>query len=243
MKNQYFGDVRDLFKYDLIQEIMQQSLELRQFSFIPMLTENDDKKDGNNRIIDERTEKGHRPGTQNSELVQYLRKYDEIPRDQKDFTEILGYFKKQGMPTIIYGSDGCHQDRYFTQGNRREYFSDIPGHTLKSALVYVDPDNGLEVKKPSGKHLRYSEVRTLFERMSDDSLLMIYQHFPRENHAKYINRRVEKLRDVTKKNPLWISDNEIIFFFVAKNDQTHNDLENVLSDYSGRYENYCLNTV
>ncbi len=243
MKNQYFGDVRDLFKYDLIQEIMQQPPRLmqqpprlRQFTFIPMLTKNDNKTDGNNRITDAIIEKGLRAGTQNIELIKYLRKDNEIKPEDRNFIKIRKFFTDNGIPTEIFNPAAYKPEDYFTQGKRREYFSGVPESSLESALVFVDPDNGLEVKKPSGKHLQYSEVRALFERMSDDSILMIYQHFPRENHDKYINRRVQELRDVTKENPLWISDNEIIFFFVAKNDRIRENLKCVLSNYSGRYE-------
>ncbi len=45
MKNQYFGDKRDLFKYDLALRVCQK-LGLG-FTFIPMLTAPDNRTDGN----------------------------------------------------------------------------------------------------------------------------------------------------------------------------------------------------
>jgi hypothetical protein len=38
MTNQFFGDNRDLFKYDLVSEIVSSINSINQFSFIPMLT-------------------------------------------------------------------------------------------------------------------------------------------------------------------------------------------------------------
>ena len=38
MKNQYFGDNRDLFKYDLFLKIIQKTDSVNRFTFIPMLT-------------------------------------------------------------------------------------------------------------------------------------------------------------------------------------------------------------
>ena len=38
MKNQFFGDNRDLFKYDLILSVVKGVDQIRQFTFIPMLT-------------------------------------------------------------------------------------------------------------------------------------------------------------------------------------------------------------
>ncbi|MCJ2670040.1 MAG: hypothetical protein LN416_05970, partial [Candidatus Thermoplasmatota archaeon] len=45
MKNQYFGDTRDLFKYDLVLELLL-GTELRRFTFIPMLTRDEESSDG-----------------------------------------------------------------------------------------------------------------------------------------------------------------------------------------------------
>jgi hypothetical protein len=238
MKNQYFGDVRDLFKYDLIQEIMQKSPGIKQFSFIPMLTENDTGSDGNKRITHVKKLR-KRPGSQNSDLIEYLRKYDTIAPDDKNFREIGDFFEEKGIRTAIYHPADHLPEDYFTHGGRDVYFSGIPNDYLTSALVFVDPDNGLEVKKPSEKHIRYPEVRSLFERMSDDSLLMIYQHFPRKEHGDYTKLRLQELRDETKADPLWISDKEIIFFFLAKNGETHPDLKGVLFEYASRYGKKC----
>ena len=45
MKNQYFGDNRDLFKYDLVLNIIQAGL-VNRFSFIPMITGDDNTGHG-----------------------------------------------------------------------------------------------------------------------------------------------------------------------------------------------------
>ncbi len=184
MKNQYFGDIRDLFKYDLIQQIMQQCPTLKQFSFIPMLTANDTRTDGNRRGFNDKRMQG-RPGSGNDELVKYLHKYHSIAPEDRDFTEIGYFFEKKGIQTKIYDSSDHSLEEYFTHRKRQEYFSNIPKDILESALVFVDPDNGLEVKKSSHKHILYSEVKSLLDRMSEDSLLMLYQHYPREDHEEY----------------------------------------------------------
>lgn len=169
MKNQYFGDIRDLFKYDLIQKIMEQCPTLRQFAFIPMLTANDDRTDGNRRVIDDKRMQG-RPGSENNELKTFLRKFDEVSSKERDFRVIQNYFTGTRIQTEIYDPT----PRYFENRERKKYFSNIPGTILESALVFVDPDNGLQVKTPSRKHILYSEVISLFNCIHDDSLLMIY---------------------------------------------------------------------
>ena len=46
MRNQFFGDIRDLFKYDLIAWLIQNIDNVDHFTFIPMLTEDDVKNHG-----------------------------------------------------------------------------------------------------------------------------------------------------------------------------------------------------
>ena len=45
MKNQYFGDRRDLFKYDLLLDVVE-SHGANRLTFVPMLTPNDDSGEG-----------------------------------------------------------------------------------------------------------------------------------------------------------------------------------------------------
>ena len=45
MKNQYFGDKRDLFKFDLLLDLMA-SGRFRQLAYVPMLTQADATRQG-----------------------------------------------------------------------------------------------------------------------------------------------------------------------------------------------------
>jgi hypothetical protein len=177
MKNQYFGDVRDLFKYDLIQRIFKEIRFLQRFTFIPMLTKNDPERgDGNMRDFD-RAKKNGRQGTKNNMLMDFLEKYKEMDKDKRDFTEIENYFKSEGIGTVIYKGH-----KYFKHGTRYEYFKSIPEEFLHKSLVFVDPDKGLQIKKSKKEHLLYQEVKDLYDRMDEDSILMIYQHFPQARY-------------------------------------------------------------
>ena len=48
MNRQFFGDTRDLFKYDLVRHVMKALPVFDSFTFIPMLTEEDDCKEERN---------------------------------------------------------------------------------------------------------------------------------------------------------------------------------------------------
>lgn len=228
---------------DLIQKVMEDISGLRQFSFIPMLTENDNRNDGNKRGYDDERKIENRPGSKNSELVRFLREYNTNIRDsgKRNFMHIRNYFADKDFRTEIYDPSASGLGKSFTKKERTDYFSKIPENYLNSALVFVDPDNGLQVQKSSEKHILYSEILDLYNRMSDDSLLMIYQHFPRVNHGKYIDRRSADLKKYSKTDtePVWISDGEIIFFFFAKNRVFLRDLIRIITGYSARYEKKC----
>jgi hypothetical protein len=76
----------------------------------------------------------------------------------------------------------------FCDGTRAAYFTGIPDSALASALVFLDPDNGIEPGAPTGrnshKYVKLSELKSLYDRMDRKSVLAVYQHLPR------IHRRV-----------------------------------------------------
>ena len=78
MKNQYFGDVRDLFKYDIIQTLISDSTYLDKFLFISMLTPDDESKEGN-KIKYNRA----KAGTYNLDLLNFLNKEVQSKREVK----------------------------------------------------------------------------------------------------------------------------------------------------------------
>ena len=221
MKNQYFGDVRDLFKYDLILRIIQETSSTNRFLYIPMLTENDNRGDGNK--IDYNKAKA---GTQNKDLMTYLKKC--VNEDRKNITEIKHYFKLKGIKIYIH-------NELFIHRNRKSYFDRIIKELFSPSLIFVDPDNGLEVKRSNDKHLLYHEANDLYNRMDKDSILMIYQHFPRENHTEYLCGRTNELKELTEDLPIYISDNEIIFFLLTKNDELKSQLERIINRYKRDY--------
>jgi hypothetical protein len=236
MKNQYFGDNRDLFKYDFITEIMLSINSLKHFTFIPMLTENDKKNDGNMRDFE--TAKA---GKKNDVLKACLKKYGEnCDKNLRDFRNIRRYFESKQINLNIYkeNSNECFEHRI-----RAEYFKiENLKKFLSNSLIFIDPDNGLQIKNTkSNKHLLYSEVKDLYEHMDDNSILMIYQHFPRARYKypEYTPKgRSNELKEKVGMQylPIHISDNEIIFFLLAKNDKMKNELAKVVAIYKETYE-------
>ena len=223
MKNQSFGDNKNLFAYDPIYQIMQTGM-VNHFTFIPMLTENDNKKEGeksNREKPKVEIKKGVLMGFLNS----------CIKHGRKDIKELEPFFTKSGINMIIY--DG---EQLFSNERRREYFKRIDNELLKDSLVFVNPDIGLEVKNPKKEHLLFSEVKDLYERMDENSILMIRQHFPRENHPCYLNKRMEEIKEtIIDDFPLCIDNDERIFFLLTRDSSLEHSLIHVIGDYAESY--------
>ncbi|MFC1988526.1 hypothetical protein ACFLVJ_01670 [Chloroflexota bacterium] len=224
MKNQYFGDNKDLFSYDLIYRIMRDGL-VSHFSFIPMLTEPDANSYGG------KTDRNKaKVGAKNIELVNFL---DECIREGKrDIKQLENFFDGYGIDMTIYPESEGH----FSHRHRREYFALIKDELLNKSLIFVDPDNGLEVARSREQHLLFDEVRHLYDRMDESSILMLFQHFPREDHHEYLHRRSEELAElVSGEDPVCIDDDEIIFFFLTKTESLEHELTHLIQDYAESY--------
>jgi hypothetical protein len=229
MKNKYFGDIRDLFKYDLILRITQGMASIHRFLFIPMLTSDDNNSDGRKTEYTKA-----KAGTLNKALMSYLK--DCVDRSRRNITEIESYFVSNGVEIYIHKESFIHE-------KRREYFSGvkIKKEFLSNSLVFVDPDIGLEIQQSREKHFLYCEAKDIYDYMDENSILMIYQHIPRENHKEYFRRRTNELKNITEDLPIYISDNEIIFFLLTKKGEVKDQLQKTINRYNRDYPNLTSN--
>jgi hypothetical protein len=222
MKNQYFGDTRDLFKYDLIEEIIKGLKLSQKFTFIPMLTPNDDTDEGNVRGFSEKD-----AGWKNEPLRVFLKPFHKMHRNKRDFREIANYFSKVDIQSCIYKGDV-----YFEKSKRFNYFQDISQDLLENPLIFIDPDIGLQIKKSTEKHILFSEIGSIYNRMNNESTVMVFQFFPRVKRAKYIEKRLSDLSEISS-NLAYITNNVILFFFLAKNQSRIEDVKGLLKEYLG----------
>lgn len=227
MKNQYFGDNRDLFKYDLIQTILTESNYVRNFLFIAMLTSDDNSTEGSK--INYRNAKA---GFSNNSLVNHLLK---SIRTTRNINQIVPYFKQAGHTIEII-------DEKFTNIERSQYFDKVVNRSLDNSLIFFDPDNGLEVRHNNEKHLLFSEIFLTLEKNNEDNLLMLYQHFPRVKRKKYIENRQSEIQLRLGLKSLYISDNEIVFFFITKQEKIFSELQSILSNYNQKYPKLLSST-
>ena len=100
------------------------------------------------------------------------------------------------LPSCRFLSDIVPDD----EEGRREYFQQLMDLAQGCDLVFLDPDNGIEVKskpcggKDSSKYLHWKEIERFWE--AGHSLL-IYQHFPRVEREPFIEDKACELAHKT----------------------------------------------
>jgi len=232
MNRMFFGDTRDLFKFDLVRHIMKAFPELASFTFVPMLTE-DEKISGTKKTATKDLGialKKRKAGTGNLELMADMGRLQEIDDDLAYFHGIKTYFGKENI--IV---DVLHKDT-FSHEHRDNYFKLVFENFPEKSLILLDPDTGLEVKNPTQRHLLFDEVKKIYNHMDNNSVLMIYQHLPRVIRPGYIKKRCKDIATVTRSRPETITDNEIVFFILTKNALLKTRLFAVLGDYADKYD-------
>jgi hypothetical protein len=163
MRYQFFLDARDYVKYALLDDLMAQ-LNLGQLTIVWMLTPDVGNTHGSRRPkFDE----------SRSDLNLF---FQQVPRP--NLRDVKDYFSRRGYVCNSYGD---RSDAYITRASRDAYFRSIESGLLKDALVFLDPDNGVEPRSGATPfHVRLNELRDLWNRMGRESVLVIYQHLPRK---------------------------------------------------------------
>ena len=230
MNNHCFGDNRDLFKYDLVFQIIKKGLASR-FIFITMLTPDPTGNKNARHEIAQRNRCKAKAGWNNNDLTAFLDQFQD--KNNRDIRKLAGFFKEQEIETTIY----CGKDKYFSDAGREEYFKQISDQLLRKSVIFVDPDMGLEVNKLTEKHIRYDEIKNLYQRMDQTSILMIFQYIPYVNRENYFLEVSKKLTEKIGDLPIYISDNQVILFFLTKDAAARKTLAEVINEYREIYPN------
>jgi len=225
MKDQYFGDRNDYFKYDLTIFLCEQLAEIRRLTFIPMLTRNDNSGDGD--LIN------YRQGAGRADLYKFLK--DKLKKRQRKVSHLQEYFDNSHFQ-FKYCPYGDTLDNEFTHDGREVYFQNIPPVFLRNALVLLDADNGLAPRTAGPrnfhKYVKYEEVKSVYDRMNAKSILGLYQHLPHFHRKAFLYSTHTKLRELLKcRLPCSLSDGSVAFILIAKDKKRQKELRIALSDY------------
>ena len=185
MKHQYFGDVNDYRKYGLLRVLKAESgLKL---AVCWMLTPNDRRSDG------QRTD--------------YLRQAEKWRRFDSDLFDTLAEAVPRGRHLRFVEQRQIVGESTFIdfmvpddRSQREGYFRDVQRAFEGSALVFFDPDNGIEVpscplgRKNSSKYVGWNELSATYQ--SGKSVL-VYQHFPRRKREAFVGTIANQIFAVT----------------------------------------------
>jgi hypothetical protein len=174
MKDQYFGDVNDYRKYGLLRVLVRSSGLRLLVSW--MLTPDDGSSDG--------------------EFRRYLREprllrtcdpvlFDALGDLTSGSTRAVLLIEASGLlPGATFFRDIVPDDRL----GRARFGSRLVAASADADLVFLDPDNGIEVasrpvgRRGSSKYVSWMELDALW---AAGKSLLIYQHFRREPRAAF----------------------------------------------------------
>ena len=170
MKLQYLGDSRDSFKWDY-HDFLTSSLHYPLFNVALMMTPDDKTKDGSTKphIYQAR-----------SEIIDFCNDL----RNCKGIEMIKQLPSRTDADYLV----ALHKNRtQLSNKNRREYFSDITRENKQ--VCFLDPDNGFEPeKKYSAKHVLYSDIESILQQISEQSVISVFQYFRRISFATCYRR-------------------------------------------------------
>jgi hypothetical protein len=184
MKNQYFGDINDYRKYGLLRVL--QAGGGGRLLVAWMLTPDDGSRDGGRRA--------------------YLRDPGAWARyDPELFTGLADLLRAAPAPAVslIERSTLLPGTAYYAAvvpdaaAERDAWRAGLLAAARGADLVFVDPDNGIEVRsKPVGrrgssKYVAWREIEGLWDAGCS---ILVYQHFRREPRAAFAGRMAAELR-------------------------------------------------
>lgn len=201
LRYQFFLDARDYVKYALLEDLMEH-LRLGQLTLIWMLTPDV----GNTH--------GSRRPKLDSERPVLNAFFERRPRPE--LRDVKAHFEGLGYPCTSYGD---RPTDYLTRSNRQTYFKSIDDALLKDALVFLDPDNGVEPRGgASPLHVKLDELSALWNRMNDQSVLVIYQHKPRVTGDVFWPEVASRTGEALENEVLVLPFKDVGFLVAARRD-------------------------
>lgn len=225
----YFGDNRDFFKYDLITAVLEHST-LRHYVFVPMLTDHRNDNEGKKRPL-------YR-GNKSEDLREFITRCAD-----KSLAHWEAWVSRY-VDSDSYKTLEPVDEAFFSDQTRCEYWKSFqPMLRQQNALVFVDPDTGLETGKKSylkkmgrEKYLLNEELKFLIEEIDRSSVLMLYQHLPNNKyvHNESVSKKLDQVRtaDRTAYTCAYRED-DLAFLFVSKERERHKEIQRLIQNYHG----------
>jgi hypothetical protein len=184
MKNQYFGDQTDYIKYGMLRSLAECGAQL---GVHWTLTDDDGSSDGSRtRYLKAPSDWRH----YDPEIFDAICQRVDFGDRRLQLVEELSF-----VPNAIYSFDKWE----LSPDGRLKSIRDLLNRLPQNSIVFLDPDNGLEVasarkgKPGSSKYVFLDEVLPFWQ--SGHSII-IYQHYPRVQRVPYVQQQLARLKSV-----------------------------------------------
>jgi hypothetical protein len=234
VKNQWFGDRRDYFKFDLWLEVAEKVEGISQLTYIPMLT---------------RSAPPYEKGKRRERLYGFL-KYWHLPQC-RSITRLRDFLGTAPFEYHPYRDD---DEAGFQDGSWDAYFRGIQKGWLRDTAILIDPDTGISPKPldQSDKHVTCGNIAEIVCKSSGSSVVLVFQYLQRnaKRREKDLATRVEDLHSKVC-NRLgcgqfrWIAERtkkglgDLAFFVAAVSPQMADPLDRVLAVYAQTHDLEC----
>jgi hypothetical protein len=180
VKDQYVGDVNDFAKYQLLRVC---AGHFDRIVVAWMLTEADGRSDGvHTRYLDD-----PRKGAADPELFETLRGL--VAAEERSIAAIEA---SMALPGHTFHSTPMPRDKE----ERCAFFAALAELADPESLLFLDPDNGVEVASVA-KHARNSERYVYWDELrllrDAGASVLVYQHFPRKERSEYLTAHLARL--------------------------------------------------
>jgi hypothetical protein len=157
-----------------------------------------------------------------------------LAKGHRDVRELAKYLKSRPLRYYSYGDNAS---AYLTADSRATYFDSIPTHALSRSVVFFDPDNGLEPEKAfTPAHLRYSELRRVFDRMDQSSMAVVYQHLPRRRAEVFWPQVADLVRVRLSCVAGYVAEGDVGFLVALRPECSSGEVGKILSQFGDRWQ-------
>lgn len=179
MKNQYVGDLRDYFKYELILAVRGEL----PVSHVLMFTPDDGTPEGEIKLLS-------RFGDHQS-LRNFLKQL--LDKNDRRVIRMREFFENEHIPYRQVPLAETGDLLPYTWDGRASYFSKLCEDDLRASLVLLDPDIGMDypgmkVKSQNlVKYLHRADLRSIIDRCDERAIVVVYQHYQRKAVSAWVD--------------------------------------------------------
>lgn len=244
MNVKFFGNSLDLFKYDVLFNVISDEELLY---YVPMLTAPKERVVDPKYLI-------YEVGSLNEKLKDKMVSFFKTDSDQ--FDKILDCFDEARVDykIVLHSSNDSDKivrledlQEFFNNDEREKYFHYIMqscNQIERDKIIFLDPDIGLNLtvkrrfRSMKDGYLKTEELKHCFFNSGKNDVVCFFQHLG--NHRYSVTDRLKDLKVELGEYVLIVGYKKIqgSLIFAFKNKRQYVSYQNKLKEYLKRYENY-----